>query len=105
MAELDAQLFPFGVQVTLPSGIEFRLDHDDADTLGHMLTEARLNRAGLQPISVPASQVDEEDILPLTGQQVMGIVTHAGLTTLIVGQNSAFSLPENLEITVHRRIQ
>lgn len=112
-SEIDVQLHSTGLSITVPDGAydenlpgQVNLDDDEADTLRDLLNEAWLNRHGMQPVSIPAADIQRGDVIPSLGLTVWEVRRNeAGVFIFFYGGTSSLSVGQQLEITVHRRIE
>lgn len=119
MSELDVQLHPTGVAVTLPDEVmdenlpgQINLSDDEADSLESMLREARLNRHGMQPMSVQVINLQRGDVFPDLGQTVKSAryADSTNLEVLVIFETHhnysarKMYLSAAAEVTITRRI-
>lgn len=115
--ELDVQMYPLGVAIILTEEVidenlpgQINLSWEDADTLRHLLNETWLNKHGLEKVSIPFSEVTVGDALPGMGTLVVEVTERRAIGggSLVKGyfaNGGHIELPNNVEVTVHRRIQ
>lgn len=109
--ELDVQSHLSGVAVTYPTSAldenlpgQLNLTDDEARTLEYMLREHRLNRLGIQPLTIPAGDVQKGDAIPNLGLQVQSASRNEGWMRIHGGMLKLIELPAQQEITVNRSI-
>lgn len=85
-----------------PPAVEFVLNEDEAHDLEKQLNDARMVGLGFHVISIPACDVQVDDVIGDLGMTVTRTLDTASGQAHIVGGDMVVVLPEGLEIKVNR---